>query len=119
VGTANYGHDGPGIFSIFAECAPAKRRFLRAEVERLFAALRRPTREEMTRAKNLIHNAWLQGFETYHQQASTLGLYALDDHLHRLKSYLPKISALTPGHLADAARRYLHALPLSSAVIEA
>jgi len=32
----------------------------------------------ITRAKNLIHTGWLQSFETYHQQASTVGLYALD-----------------------------------------
>jgi len=119
VSAANYGHDGPGIFSIFAECPFPKRRPLRPAVERLVNALRRPARSELARAKNMIRNAWLQGFESYHQQASTLGLYALDGQLDRLKAYLPRISALGPDELAEVAERYLHARPLSSAVIEA
>ncbi len=120
VSTDNYGHEGPGIFSVFAECSPSKQKLLRPEVERLFGSLRRRPiqRDELSRAKNMIHNAWLQSFETYHQQAASLGLYALDDQLERLENYLPRILALEVGDLADTAERYLQTLPLSSAVIE-
>ncbi len=119
IGTAHYGHEGPGIFSVFAECTPANRRRLRFEVEKLFNQLKKPTAQELTRAKNMIHNAWLQGFESYHQQAATLGVYALDNQLDRLKSYLPRVAAFTPAQLAVVAERYLHTLPLSTAVVEA
>jgi predicted Zn-dependent peptidase len=121
VSTANYGHEGPGVFSVFAECGSAKRKPLRREVEHIFDALRkRPLPpKELSRAKNIIQNSWLQGFETYHQQASILGLYALDNQLSRLDSYLPRIAALQSHDLQKIAARYLHGESLSSAVITA
>lgn len=119
VGTAHYGHEGPGIFSVFAECTPQKRRSLHREIELLFKKLHQPSVAELTRAKNMIHSAWLQGFESYHQQASTLGVYALDNQLERLKTYLPQIAAMTAKQLSVIVERYLHTLPLSTAVVEA
>jgi zinc protease len=121
VSTANYGHEGPGLFCIFAESSPELRKKLKPEIERLLEALRRHplTRDELSRAKNMISNAWLQSFETYHHQASILGLYALDDQLERLDGYLTRLLKLTPAKLAETAERYLKALPLSSAVVEA
>jgi zinc protease len=119
VSTANYGHEGPGIFSVFAECSPSRRKQLRPEIERVFESLRRraPERKELSRAKNIIHNAWLQSFETYHQQATNIGLYALDGQLNRLETYLPRIAGVTASDLSQAAERYLAAGALSSAVI--
>src|SRR5206468_3336922 len=95
VNTANYGHEGPGLFCVFAECSPVRKKQVRPAAERIMRSLRqRPlAREELSRAKNMIQNAWLQSFETYHQQASSLGLYALDDQLNRLENYLPRILA--------------------------
>jgi zinc protease len=120
VTAANYGHEGPGIFSIFAECSPARRKELRPAVERVIRSfLRSLTQQELTRAKNMIQNAWLQSFETYHQQASTVGLYALDNQLERLETYLPRLLAVTPSQLAMIAGRYFKSRPLSSAVIAA
>jgi zinc protease len=119
ISTGNYGHEGPGLFCIFTECSPAKSRQVRPELERLIAALRRNplSRDELTRAKNMIQNAWLQSFETYHHQASTLGLYAIDQQLDRLDAYLPRILSFTPSDLRDVADRYLNAFPLSSAQV--
>jgi predicted Zn-dependent peptidase len=71
----------------------------------------------MTRAKNMIQTSWLQGYETFHNQAATLGAYALENHLGRLKTYLPKILALDQGDLANVIRRYF-SNPLCSAVVE-
>jgi zinc protease len=121
VSAVNYGHEGPGIFSVFAECTPARRAQVRPAIEKIFSSLRRSplTKEEVTRAKNMIQNAWLQGFETYHQQATNLGLYALDEQLDRLENYLPRILAITPSQLNQIADKYLGRLPLSTAVIEA
>jgi zinc protease len=121
VSAANYGQEGPGVFSIFAECNAAKRSRVRASIEQILQSLKRrkPDRQELSRAKNLIQNAWLQSFETYHQQASTLGLYALDDQLERLEKYLPRILALTPAQMGVVFDRYLSPNTLSTAVIKA
>jgi zinc protease len=120
VSAANYGHEGPGLFSVFAECSPARRKQLKPEVEQIFRALRRGiSGDEVARAKNLMESGWLQSYETYHQQASTLGLYALDNQLDRLNNYLPKLLSLTPRALAQVAERYLHTHPLSTAVVAA
>ena len=88
VSAANYGHEGPGLFAVFAESTPAKFKRLRSEVEQVFESLRRRPvpHEEVSRAKRMIESAWLQGFETYHQQASTIGIYALDGQLDRLET---------------------------------
>jgi predicted Zn-dependent peptidase len=73
------------------------------------------TQAEVGRAQNLLQSAWLQGFETYHQRASTIGLYALDHQMERLEGYMPRLMALTPADVNDVAARYLDKLPLSSA----
>jgi predicted Zn-dependent peptidase len=77
-----------------------------------------PSVKELDRAKNLMQTAWLQGYETYHNQASTLGLFALDDHLDRLTQYLPKLLGLTRHHLAEVIEKYFHPLALATAAIE-
>ena len=118
ISAANYGHEGPGLFSVFAECKPSQQSRVRSEVERQFNALRRSPvpHEELARAKNMITTSWMQNFETTHQQASAIGLYALDGQLERLETYLPKIMSLTPAHLENTAEHYLR-MPLSSAVV--
>ena len=72
----------------------------------------------MARAKNVVETAWLQGLETTHNQAATIGLFAVENHLDRLQKYLPRILSLTRHEIAQAVSRYF-SLPLSSAVIEA
>ena len=76
-----------------------------------------PTSEEIHRAKNLIQTSWLQGYETFHNQASTLGAYALDHHLPRLKNYLPTILSLSPKDLSRVIDTYF-SQDLRGAVVE-
>lgn len=119
INASNMTYEGPGLFGVFAECAPARRKVLFSAFDELVRGLRRqpPTSRELRRAKNLIQNSWLQGFETYHNQASTIGLFALEDDLERLKNYLPRLLAITPSQTKAAIDRYLDPLPFSSVVI--
>jgi zinc protease len=119
VGSSNITQEGPGLFAIFAECDPKKRAQVGPSVASLLAKLKTqpPTAEEITRAKNLIQTSWLQGFETFHNQAATLGAYALENHLDRLRDYLPKILSLDAKDLACVISAYF-SQGLCSAVVE-
>lgn len=120
ISAANLTQEGPGIFAVFAECDAKKRASAVRAIREQWMRLRRmpPTASEITRAKNILQTAWLQGFETYHNQASTLGHFALEHQLDRLKDYLPRILALTRSDLTRVIHRYA-SLPLASAIIEA
>jgi predicted Zn-dependent peptidase len=121
VTTGNYSHEGPGLFCIFAECRPDRRSQLRRELDRILGSRNRKSfsDEEVTRAQNLLHHAWLQSFETYHQQAACIGLYAMDNQLPRLNQYLQRIFSVTVRQLERAAAHYLDRLPLSTAIVHA
>ncbi len=116
----NITHEGPGIFAIFAECDPQKRALLGREIGGHFSMLLRrpPARHEIERAKNIILNSWLQSFESYHNQASIIGLFAVEDRLDRLENYVDKIAGLTGSQLKPVINRYFHPDALSSAVVE-
>lgn len=120
ISAANMTHQGPGLFAIFAEADSKKSRKLPPALNHLLKNLleQPPTSSELERVKNMIHTSWLQGYETYHSQASTLGLFAIDDHLDRLKRYLPKLLGLTRRHLSEVIETYFHPLALAAAVIE-
>ena len=65
----------------------------------------------------MIQTSWLQGYETSHNQAATIGAYALENQLERLKNYLPKILSLTPRDLKQVIGRYF-SQEIRSAVVE-
>ena len=117
----NLTHEGPGVFAILFECDPKKRAqataALAAELRRLHR--RSPSAQELRRAKNLLQTAWLQGYETFHHQAATIGSFAIDGQVERLNRYLPTVLGLKPRDLMDVVERYFAAGSLSSAVIEA
>jgi len=119
VGATNITQEGPGIFAVFTECAAKKRPAVGPAVAAILHGLKRrpPTIEEVGRAKNLIQTSWLQGYETFHNQAATLGSYALENQLPRLKGYLPKILSLRARDLRRVIDRYFFQ-ELRSAVVE-
>ena len=120
ISAANMTHEGPGLFAIFAEADSKKSRQLTPALMQLLKKLleQPPTESELERVKNMIQTSWLQGYETYHSQASTLGLFAIDDHLERLTQYLPKLLGLTRRHLSQVIEKYFHPLALAAAIIE-
>jgi zinc protease len=119
VGASNITQEGPGIFAVFTECAAKKRPAVGPAVAAILHGFKKrpPTIEEVERAKNLIQTSWLQGYETFHHQAATLGAYAIEDQLARLKGYLPKILSLQARDLAPVIDRYF-SQELCSAVVE-
>ncbi len=108
VGASNITQEGPGIFAVFAECDVRNRSKIGPAVQAILQGLKKhpPTPEEIRRAKNLIQTSWLQGYETLHNQAATIGAYALDHQLARLKGYLPKILSLKPRELSRVIGAY-------------
>ena len=120
VDAANLTQEGPGLFAVFCECRAENLRALKRELGRIFIELRRfpPGAQELTRAKNILQTAWLQGFETYHNQAATLGGFALENQLPRLRSYLPRLRALSRSDVSRVIGRYF-GLSLACAVIQA
>ena len=119
VGTSNITQEGPGIFAIFAEYDAKNHAKVASAIRAILSDLKRkpPTAEEIRRAKNMIQTSWLQGYETFHNQASTLGAYALENNLERLQNYLPKILALNLSDLSRVIRTYF-SQDLCSAVVE-
>jgi zinc protease len=119
VGASNITQEGPGIFAVFTECDAKNRLRVGPAVQSILHGLKRspPTSEEIRRAKNLIQTSWLQGYETFHNQASTIGAYALDHHLERLQRYLPKILSLNSRDLKRVIGAYF-SQDLCSAVVE-
>ena len=119
VGASNITQEGQGLFAIFAECDVKNRSHIAPAVRAVLDGLKKhpPTVEEVSRAKNLIQTSWLQGYETFHNQAATLGAYALDHHVDRLKRYLPNILSLTSRDLKRVISTYFFQ-GLSGAVVE-
>jgi predicted Zn-dependent peptidase len=119
IGASNLTQEGRGIFAVFAECDAKKRPVVEPAMRSILEGLQKrpPTKEEIGRAKNLIQTSWLQGYETFHNQAATLGAYALEGHLARLKNYLPKILSLEVRDLKTVIDRYF-SQNLCSAVVE-
>lgn len=108
ISASNMTHAGPGLFAIFAECVKQKEAHV---IEALNVELQRlkrvpPSTDELARAKQLIQTSWLQGIETIHSKASTIGSYALDNHLKRLRDYLPKMLRLNPVHIRNAIKQH-------------
>ncbi len=121
ISASNLTHEGPGLFTIFAECDPARRKSLSAALAQMLERFWRfpPGPKEIARAKNMIQTSWLQSFETFHSQAATVGLFAMENQLERLENYLPRLLKITPAHLRSVIDRYFNRLVLGSAVIEA
>ena len=119
VGASNITQEGAGIFAIFAECDVRNRPSLGRAVRDVLQSLRKnpPSAEEIRRAKNLMQTSWLQGYETFHNQAATVGAYALDRQLQRLERYLPNVLALGPRELNRVIRTYF-SQELREAVVE-
>jgi zinc protease len=119
VGASNMTQEGPGIFAVFAEFDVKHRRKVAPAVRNVLRGLLRhpPTSQEIRRAKNLMQTSWLQGYETFHNQAATLGAYALENHLDRLRGYLPKILSLERRDIVRVIQTYF-AGELSGAVVE-
>jgi predicted Zn-dependent peptidase len=119
VGASNITQEGPGIFAVFAEFDAKNGSKVAAAVRGVLRGLKSspPTESEIHRAKNLMQTSWLQGYETFHNQASTLGAYALENHLDRLRRYLPKILSLRRQDLNRAIDCYLLG-DLACAVVE-
>lgn len=118
IGASNITQEGPGIFAVFAEFDAPKAPRVAAAVQDVLRELKRnpPTAVEVRRAKNLVQTSWLQGYETFHNQAATIGAYALENHLARLKHYLPKTLALTTRDLKRVIDDYFTA-GLAAAVV--
>ena len=119
VGASNITQECQGLFAIFAECDVRNRPRLEPAIRAILKGLKRhpPTDEEIRRAKNLMQTSWLQGYETFHNQASTLGAYELDHHLVRLKRYLPKILSLKREDLSRVINTYF-SQALCGAIVE-
>jgi zinc protease len=119
IGASNITQEGPGIFAVFAEFDAPNGARVAAGVRAVLRGLKSspPTEGEILRAKNMMQTSWLQGYETFHNQAATLGAYALENHLDRLRRYLPKILSLRRRDLRRVIHRYFLG-DLACAVVE-
>ncbi len=119
VGSSNITQEGLGIFAVFTESDIQKRPKVGPALRQVLTGLKKrvPSEEEIQRAKNLMQTSWLQGYETFHNQASVIGAYALEGHLERLRQYLPRILSLEAAELERVIDRYF-LQELSSAVVE-
>lgn len=119
ISATHYTQQTGGMFAVFADCEPSKRKRVDQAIRREFERLCKhpPTASEISRAKNLVQTSWLQGFETFHNQASVIGAYALDDQLGRLERYLPRLLATTAQEIQGLLDRYFRR-PFVSAVVE-
>jgi predicted Zn-dependent peptidase len=98
-----------GLFAVFGEMLPGKTDAaisgIRAEMENIS---NNPfTHDELARAKARIKSEWLQGSETAHGQASSLGNLAALGHLSVIESYLGTVDKLTPADLMNVYKKHI------------
>lgn len=98
-----------GMFALFGEAFPDKAEAALAAISEEFQNLRKdPIRPaELERARARIKSEWLQGSETPHGRASTLGsLHALGA-IDVIETYLKRIDDITADELMDVAFRHV------------
>jgi zinc protease len=100
----------PDLFTFYATVQPEKtvdevEREILGEVERLRME---PVaeKEELQRAKNQIEAAFVFRQDSTCERAAALGRYELVRRWRLRDDYLPKILAVTPAEVQEAARRY-------------
>jgi zinc protease len=98
-----------GLFAVFGEMLPEK---INAATEAIQSELKEVesnpfTSAELARAKARIKSEWLQGSETAHGQASTLGNLASLGHLPVIESYLNRVNELTTDELMSVFNKHI------------
>jgi zinc protease len=98
-----------GLFAVFSETLPEKANAAMAAIEAELAGMpEHPfTNRELERAKARIKSEWLQGSETAHGQASSLGNLAALGHINLIESYLRDVDALTTTDLTDVFKKHV------------
>lgn len=104
-----YTRTGSGMFTISAECEPQKREAvlnaIQDELDDL--KLHPPAESEIIRAKNYLLSNWIFDNETFHQQASNLGLYGVLDRLSFYNKYAKNINKVTVKDIMRVFNRYI------------
>jgi zinc protease len=100
----------PGWFSVQVELLKGKSReqaeaLVLAELKRLAAEPVGP--EEMRRVRRVQTAGFVFGHEGVHPLADSIARGVTTNDLEYLKTYLPRVTAVTPGEIQAAARKYL------------
>lgn len=99
-----------GLFCVEAECNPADLEELRAGMHQTLERMRRsgPSRAELEKAVRTTVSSLTRSLSTVKGQASAIGNgWLLSGSLDYQRQFLTAITALTPSHIRDVARRYL------------
>lgn len=100
---------GQGLFALFVETLPGKHKIAEDAVREEMSRVRKNpfNNEELTRAKARIKSEWLQGSETAHGQASSLGTLATLGYIDVIEDYLGEVDALTTDDLMMAFEKHV------------
>ena len=94
IGSGFYTQKGTGVFFISALCSPENVETVKDEVSREIEKIitEEIPEEELKKAREIVKSQWYFEFETYHQQAQTVGYWALMENLGFIKNYLKNIN---------------------------
>ncbi|MFN7182355.1 MAG: M16 family metallopeptidase [Planctomycetota bacterium] len=94
IGSGFHTQQGTGVFFISAVCNSENVEKVKKEVSQEIEKI--ITEEipelELEKAKKIVKSHWYFDFETYHQQAQTVGYWALNDNLNFVKNYLRNVN---------------------------
>ncbi|HRH97860.1 MAG TPA: pitrilysin family protein [Prosthecobacter sp.] len=109
-----------GLFSVEAECNPADAEKLQKGMLDVIAVMQKtgPGRAELEKAVCATLSSQMRTLSTVKGQAGSLGNgWLLSGSLDYQRQFLAAITALTPGAVRDAARRYLRSDAMSTVLV--
>ncbi|MFH2070682.1 MAG: pitrilysin family protein [Elusimicrobiota bacterium] len=115
IGSGFYSQAGSGIFYVSAVCDAEKKEDVIKEIKsELETALNeRIDTAEIDKAKEIVRSGWYFSFETYNQQAHTVGYWALLDRIKFVREYLKNIERVGPDDLKRFLKIYYTGLATS------
>ncbi len=118
IGSGFYTQEGTGVFYISAVCNPKNVEIVKKEVSQEIEKIitEEIPEEELEKVKEIVKSHWYFEFETYNQQASTIGYWALYDNLKFIQSYIKNVDKVNYDIIKKFLKTYYTGL--TTAVVE-
>ena len=115
IGSGFYSQLGTGIFAVSAVCKEENVELVKREISIEFDRIinEKVSTAELKKAKELVKSQMYFEHETYHQQAKTVGYWALSNKLKFAKNYLKKIDRVNANDLKKFLQTYYTGLTTS------
>ncbi|MDI6641413.1 MAG: pitrilysin family protein [Elusimicrobiota bacterium] len=115
IGSGFYTQLGSGMFVVSAVCKPENVELVKREISIEFDRIinESVSKAELRKAKELLKSQMYFEYETYHQQAKTVGYWALSNKLKFVKNYIKKTDRVNAEDLRKFLKVYYTGLTTS------